>query len=236
MSHHYLEFRNVGYNYPSGARALGGVNFRIFHGQRVALVGANGAGKSSLLQLLCGLLLPTEGEIIVGGVKVGKRSLRRIRQTVGIVFQNPDDQLIMPTVEEEIAFGPRNMDLPEEEVARLTDWALEQTSTTHLRHRAPYTLSGGEKKSVAIASVLAMEPSVVLMDEPSASLDPRARRLMMEQVEQLCHTTIIASHDLSMVERLCPRTLILHRGRLVADGATKQLLGDQKLMEECELL
>ncbi|MBR2060696.1 MAG: ABC transporter ATP-binding protein, partial [Tidjanibacter sp.] len=140
MSHHYLELRNVGYNYPSGARALSGISFRIHHGQRVALVGANGAGKSSLLQLLCGLLLPTEGEIIVGGVKVGKRTLRRIRQTVGIVFQNPDDQLIMPTVEDEIAFGPRNMDLPEEEVARLTDWALEQTSTTHLRHRAPYTL------------------------------------------------------------------------------------------------
>lgn len=236
MSHHYLELRNVGFLYPSGTRALSGISFRIHHGQRVALVGANGAGKSSLLQLLCGLLLPTEGEIIVGGVKVGKRSLRRIRQTVGIVFQNPDDQLIMPTVEEEIAFGPRNMDLPEEEVARLTDWALEQTSTTHLRHRAPYTLSGGEKKSVAIASVLAMEPSVVLMDEPSASLDPRARRLMMEQVERFCHTTIIASHDLSLVERLCPRTLILHRGRLVADGVTSRLLGDQKLMEECELL
>ena len=236
MSHHYIEFRHVSFQYPSGSKALTDVSFRITHGECVALVGANGAGKSSLLQLCCGLLLPTDGEIQIGGVIVEPKSLSRVREQVGIVFQNPDDQLIMSTVEEEVAFGPSNMGYSEAEIARLTEQALAQTHTTHLRGRAPYNLSGGEKKSVAIASVLAMEPSVIVMDEPSASLDPRARRLMMEQVEQFCHTTLIASHDLPLVERLCPRTLILHRGRLIADGATLKLLANRALMEECELI
>ncbi len=236
MSHHYIEFRNVGYRYPSGQVALEGISFRINHGERIALVGANGAGKSTLLHLCCGILLPTAGEIIVGGVRVDNRGLRDIRRQVGIVFQNPDDQLIMSSVEEEIAFGPLNMGYPPEEVERLTEQAMVQTSTTHLRTRPPYNLSGGEKKSVAIASVLSMEPSVILMDEPSASLDPRARRLMMELVEQFGHTILLSSHDMSLVERLCPRTLLLHRGRLVADGATTELLGDKELMDRCELI
>lgn len=236
MSHHYIEFREVGYIYPTGTRALSNLSFRITHGERVGIVGANGAGKSSLLHLLCGLLLATEGEIVVGELKVEPKNLSRLREQVGIIFQNPDDQLIMSTVEDEIAFGPRNMGYPATEVERVTRRAMEQTSTTHLRWRAPYNLSGGEKKSVAIASVLSMEPSVVVMDEPSASLDPRARRVVMELVERLTHTTLIASHDLALVERLCPRTLMLHRGRLVADGSSSELFANRELMEECELL
>lgn len=236
MSHHYIEFRNVGYRYPSGQVALEDVSFRINHGEHVALVGANGAGKSTLLHLCCGILLPTTGEIVVGGVRVESQQLREIRRQVGIVFQNPDDQLIMSSVEEEIAFGPLNMGYPAEEVERLVEQAMQQTSTTHLRTRPPYNLSGGEKKGVAIASVLAMEPSVILMDEPSAFLDPRARRLMMELVESFGHTILLSSHDMGLVERLCPRTLLLHRGKLMADGVTSELLGDKELMERCELL
>ena len=236
MSHHYIEFNNVGYRYPSGQVALENISFRITHGERVALVGANGAGKSTLLHLCCGILLPTTGEIVVGGVRVESRQLREIRRQVGIVFQNPDDQLIMSSVEEEIAFGPLNMGYPAKEVERLVEQAMQQTSTTHLRTRPPYNLSGGEKKGVAIASVLAMEPSVILMDEPSASLDPRARRLMMELVESFGHTILLSSHDMGLVERLCPRTLLLHRGKLIADGVTSELLGDKELMERCELI
>lgn len=236
MSHHYIEFRKVGYRYPSGQVALKEISFRVTHGERIALIGANGAGKSTLLHLCCGILLPTSGELVVGGLRVDNKQLREIRRQVGIVFQNPDDQLIMSSVEEEIAFGPLNMGYSREEVKRLVEQAMQQTSTTHLRHRPPYNLSGGEKKSVAIASVLAMEPSVILMDEPSASLDPRARRLMMELVEGFAHTILLSTHDMGLAERLCPRTLLLHRGELVADGATATLLGDKELMERCELL
>lgn len=236
MSHHYIEFNNVGYRYPSGQVALENISFRITHGERVALIGANGAGKSTLLNLCCGILLPTTGDIVVGGVRVENKQLREIRRQVGIVFQNPDDQLIMSSVEEEIAFGPLNMGYPPDKVEQLVEQVMHQTSTTRLRNRPPYNLSGGEKKSVAIASVLAMEPSVILMDEPSASLDPRARRLMMELVESFAHTILLSSHDLGLAERLCPRTLLLHHGYLVADGATIELLSDKELMERCELL
>lgn len=235
MSHHYLLFDNLHFAYSPEREVLRGVNLRLEHGQKVALIGANGAGKSTLLLHANGLLTPSHGRVVVGGITLTDKTLSAIRQTVGIVFQNPDDQLFMPTVEEEVGFGPRNMHLTYEEVEeRITD-ALRSVGALDLRQRSPQQLSGGEKRRVAIASVLAMEPSILILDEPSAGLDPRARRQMIELLHSFSHTALIATHDLDLARQLCPRTVIMYAGEVVADGATKQLLDDHVLMERCGL-
>lgn len=235
MSHHYLLFDNLHFAYTPEREVLRGVNLRLEHGQKVALIGANGAGKSTLLLHANGLLTPSHGRVVVGGITLTDKTLSAIRQTVGLVFQNPDDQLFMPTVEEEVGFGPRNMHLTYEEVEeRITD-ALRSVGALDLRQRSPQQLSGGEKRRVAIASVLAMEPSILILDEPSAGLDPRARRQMIELLHSFSHTALIATHDLDLARQLCPRTVIMYAGEVVADGATKQLLDDHVLMERCGL-
>lgn len=235
MSHHYLQFEDVRYAYPNGYEALRGVSLRIGHGEKVALVGANGAGKSTLLLHTDGLLLPTHGEVSVGGIAVTRRTLPSIRRSVGLVFQNSDDQLFMPTVEEDVAFGPQNMRLEPEAVARRVDEALEAVGATHLRKASPFRLSGGQKKRVAIATVLAMEPSVLVMDEPTAGLDPRARRQIAALIRRFSHTTLIATHDMELVEAVCRRTLVLHEGRIAADGPTERIFEDAALLESCGL-
>ena len=231
MSHHYLEFRNVRYRYPGGQEALCGISLRITHGQKVALAGVNGAGKSTLLLHTDGLLMPSEGEVIVGGVTLRRQTLRLVRQSVGVVFQNPDDQLFMPTVEEDVAFGPANMGLSPDEIEARVARALESVGASALRHRAPHTLSGGQKRSVAIAAVLAMEPSVLVLDEPTAALDPRARRQVIELLRGFDHTMIVATHDMDMIGELCPRTIVMARGRIVADGPTRQVFADRAEVE-----
>ncbi|MDY3978854.1 MAG: ABC transporter ATP-binding protein [Tidjanibacter sp.] len=213
MSHHYINFCNVGYSYPDGHRALAGVSFRIGHGEKVAVIGPNGAGKSTLMLLLDGLLLPTEGSICIGGIEVERSTLKLIRQSVGIVFQNPDDQLFMPTVEEDVAFGPLNMGLPPEQVEQRVTEALACVGIEELRHRAPYRLSGGEKRRAAIATVLSMQPSVLVMDEPTAGLDPEARRQIIELLKQFDHTCLVATHDMEFAEEVCTRYLTLNKGR-----------------------
>lgn len=235
MSHHYLHFERVSYRYPNGCEALHEATFRIVHGEKVALLGMNGAGKSTLLLHLAGLLLPTSGEAIVGGIRLTPRTLATIRRTVGLVFQNPDNQLFMPTVEEDVAFGPANMRLTPEEIERRVTGALEAVGALHLRRQAPYHLSGGQKRSVAIATVLAMEPSVLLLDEPTSNLDPRARRQTIELLRRFDHTMLLATHDMEMALELCPRTIVMHDGRIAADDATAAVFRNAPLLDACGL-
>jgi cobalt/nickel transport system ATP-binding protein len=230
MSHHLVEMKDVAFTYPDGTAALRGVSFRITHGESVALVGGNGAGKSTLLQHLNGYLTPTRGEVRIGDVPLTRETAVAIRRAVGVVFQDPDDQLFMSTVFEDVAFGPLNLGLPSDEVERRSLAALERVGMVHLRERPPYKLSAGEKRAVAIATVLALTPDVLVMDEPSSHLDPRGRRRLIELLRTFEHTKIIASHDLELVVELCPRTLVLDGGLIVADGPTGVLLSDEPLM------
>lgn len=235
MSHHYLRFDDVHYRYPNGYEALCGVSFCITHGEKVALVGANGAGKSTLLLHTNGLLIPSQGEVVMGGIKLTRRTLPLVRQSVGLVFQDSDNQLFMPTVEEDVAFGPSNMRLEPEEIRRRVTEALDAVGALDLRGESPFRLSGGQKKRVAIATVLSMEPSVLVMDEPTSNLDPRARRQIIDLIRRFGHTTLIATHDMEMVLDLCDRTIVMKQGRIVADGSTRHVFGDLALLEECGL-
>ncbi|MDD3037561.1 energy-coupling factor ABC transporter ATP-binding protein [Bacteroides sp.] len=235
MSHHYIKFNNVHYTYSNGYEALKGVSFRITHGEKVALVGANGAGKSTLVLHTNGLLLPKEGSVNVGDIPIDKKTLPIVRQSVGLVFQNPDDQLFMPTVEEDVAFGPINMKLPPQEVERRVKLALDAVGASALRKRVSYQLSGGQKKSVAIATVLSMEPNILVMDEPSSNLDPKARRQIINLIRSFRHTCLVATHDLEMVWELCERTMVMNDGKVVADGNTKDIFSDIALLERCGL-
>lgn len=235
MSHHYLRFDDVHYRYPNGYEALCGVSFRITHGEKVALVGANGAGKSTLLLHTNGLLMPSQGGVVLGGIALTRRTLPLVRQSVGLVFQDSDNQLFMPTVEEDVAFGPSNMRLEPEEIRRRVTEALDAVGALDLRGESPFRLSGGQKKRVAIATVLAMEPSVLVMDEPTSNLDPRARRQIIDLIRRFGHTTLIATHDMEMVLDLCDRTIVMKEGRIVADGSTRHVFGDLALLEECGL-
>ena len=235
MSHHYLRFDDVHYRYPNGYEALCGVSFRITHGEKVALVGANGAGKSTLLLHTNGLLMPSQGGVVLGGIALTRRTLPLVRQSVGLVFQDSDNQLFMPTVEEDVAFGPSNMRLEPEEIRRRVTEALDAVGALDLRGESPFRLSGGQKKRVAIATVLAMEPSVLVMDEPTSNLDPRARRQIIDLIRRFSHTTLIATHDMEMVLDLCDRTIVMKQGRIVADGSTRHVFGDLALLEECGL-
>ena len=235
MSHHIVEVRELNFAYPDGTPALRGVSFRITHGESVALVGPNGAGKSTLLLHMNGCLYPASGTVQVGDVELTKKTLEDARRAVGMVFQDPDDQLFMPTVFDDVAFGPLNMGLSREEVEDRVEQALSVVGATRLRNRPPYKLSGGEKRRVSIAAVLSMSPEILVMDEPTSNLDPRARRRLIELLKSFHHTKIIATHDLDMVLDLCERTIILHDGRVMADGPTVDLFSDQGLLSECHL-
>ena len=230
MSHHIVEVKELAYVYPDGTEALKSISFRIGHGEAVALVGANGAGKSTLLMHLNGYLPTERGEVRIGDTAVTRETAVLARRAVGMVFQDPDDQLFMPTVAEDVAFGPLNAGLPHDQVERRVAAALERVGMAHVRGRPPYRLSAGEKRAVAIATVLAMEPDILVMDEPSANLDPRARRRLINLLLSFEHTRIIATHDLEMVVEVCPRVIVLDGGKVVADGKTEELLDDEALM------
>lgn len=230
MSHHIVDVKELAHAYPDGTEALRGVSFHIGHGEAVALVGANGAGKSTLLMHLNGYLATERGEVRIGDTSVTRETAALVRRAVGMVFQDPDDQLFMPTVGEDVAFGPLNAGLPSEQVERRVAAALERVGMAHVRGRPPYRLSAGEKRAVAIATVLAMEPDILVMDEPSANLDPRARRRLINLLVSFEHTRIIATHDLELVVEVCPRVIVLDAGRIVADGKTEEVLDDEALM------
>ncbi len=235
MSHHKISVQDVRFAFPGGGPVLDGVSFEIGHGESVAVVGANGAGKTTLLKHLNGILLPERGHVAVGDVKVGPGTLAHVRQAVGTVFQDPDDQLFMPSVFEDVAFGPLNFGMEAQDCASRVQSCLEEVGAWHLRERAPHQLSGGEKRRVAIAAVLAMSPGILLLDEPSTGLDPKGRRQIIELLKGFSHSKIIVSHDLELVRDLCPRTIILHEGKVAADGITDDLLLDAPLMNRAGL-
>lgn len=235
MSHHIVETRDLHFTYPDGTYAVRGVSFRITHGESVAIVGANGAGKSTLLHHLNGYCVPSKGSLIIGDVPLNKKTLPLVRRNVGMVFQNPDDQLFMPTVFDDVAFGPLNMGIPLTDVEERVEKALITVRALHLKDRPPYKLSGGEKRSVAIASVLSMSPDILVMDEPTSNLDPKSRRLLIEMLKLFKHTKIIATHDLDMAIDLCERTIVLHQGRIIADGITIDLFKNRELLEQSNL-
>jgi len=235
MSHHIVAANQLSFSYADGTEALSGLSFSIHHGESVAIVGANGAGKSTLLLHLNGTLTPAAGQVRIGDYPLTKATLAEVRRTVGMVFQDPDDQLFMPTVEEDVAFGPLNLGFPAEEVEQRVLDALQRVDSTHLRQRPPFRLSGGEKRAVAIATVLAMSPDILVMDEPTTGLDPHGRRRLIELLHGFKHTKIIASHDLDLVLELCPRTIVMHQGRIAADGPTAELFQDQELLTRCHL-
>ena len=235
MSHHIVEVKHLGHVYPDGSAALRNVSFRITHGESVAIIGANGAGKSTLLLHLNGVLAATAGEVRIGDFPLTRGTLPEIRRTVGMVFQDPDDQLFMPTVYDDVAFGPLNLGLTGEDVEQRVRDALDRVGVGHLRDKAPYHLSGGEKKRVAIATVLAMSPDILVMDEPTSGLDPFARRQLMGLLREFRHTRIFTSHDLDMVLDLCERTIVLHEGEVTADGPTIEIFSDDDLLARCRL-
>lgn len=235
MSHHTIEIDTLSFAYPDGTRALEEVSFRAGHGESIALVGGNGAGKSTLLMHLNGLLEPESGTVRIGDVPVTSTTLADVRKTVGMVFQDPDDQLFMPSVGDDVAFGPLNLGLPHDEVRARVDDALSRVDSLDLKERPPFRLSGGEKRAVAIATVLAMCPSILVLDEPSSNLDPRARRRLIGLLGEFEHTKIIATHDLDLAAELCARTLVMRDGKLVADGPTDEIFSDVQLLEECGL-
>src|SRR5512139_1470906 len=219
------------FSYPDGHVALRGVSLKLCPGDKVALVGPNGAGKSTLMLHLNGIL-NGHGEIEVGGVRLSRDNLPVIRAMVGLVFQNPDDQLFSPTVFEDVAFGPMHMGLSEEEVIARVDKALEAVRMSSYRDRLSHHLSVGEKKRIAIATVLSMEPQILVLDEPSAGLDPRGRRTLINLLRELPITMLVSTHDMRLVEELFPRTIVMDEGLIVADGKTKEILQDEKFLTE----
>lgn len=211
-----IRIRNSSFSYPDGRQALFDICLEVAVGERVAIVGNNGAGKSTLLLQLNGILRGT-GSVQVSGLTLNDSTVRAIRAKVGLVFQDPDDQLFSPTVFDDVAFGPLNMGLDEDDVVAHSNWALEQVRMADYAQRMPHHLSLGEKKKVAIATVLSMKPDVLALDEPSSSLDPRSRRDLIDLLKALPQTLIVASHDLDLVQALCTRAVVLDRGRIVAD-------------------
>jgi cobalt transport protein ATP-binding subunit len=229
-----IHARGLGFAYPGGTPALQAVDLRVAHGERVALLGPNGAGKTTLMLHLNGLLRGS-GDLEVAGIDVARGPLRDLRARVGLVFQDPDDQLFMPTVREDVAFGPLNEGLGRQEALRRVQEALAAVRMDHAAERAPHQLSMGERRRVAIATVLASRPSLLVLDEPSANLDPRARRELLEVLEAIDRTLLVATHDLPLAAELCERAVILARGRVVADGPTDALLADGGLLAEHDL-
>ncbi|TET97093.1 MAG: ABC transporter ATP-binding protein [Anaerolineales bacterium] len=228
--HHTLDIQDLHFSYPDGRKALRGVSLFINPGEKTALVGPNGSGKSTLLLHLNGILRG-EGEVHVCGKELTDDSLRQIRALVGLVFQDPDDQLFSQSVYEDVAFGPLYMDLPKEELAQKVRQALEDVGMAGSEARVPHHLSEGEKKRVAIATVLSMDPEVLVLDEPTAGLDPRGRRELIQLLRGLPQTMLVATHDMRMVAELFERTVIIDEGKVVADGPTAQILAEPHLLE-----
>ena len=232
MSHHSIEVDNLTYHYPDGRLALDDVSLSVAPDEKVGLVGPNGAGKSTLLLHLIGVLRTPTGRIRVASLPLEDANLGRIRAAVGLVFQNPDDQLFSPRVADDVAFGPLHMGLPPDEVERRVADALAAVGMSEYAERVPYHLSTGEKKRIAIATVLSMSPEILVLDEPTAGLDPRARRQLIQLLSGLSQQTmLISTHDMRLVAELCARTIVLDGGRVVAAGPTAAILSDDALLE-----
>lgn len=225
-----IEFKNVSFCYEKEHPVLKNMSFSIEKGEAVGLIGANGAGKSSMLKVLLGLL-PHEGEILVNGIPLCKQNLAEIRRILGFVLQNSDNQMFMPTVYDDMIFGLLNYGMSKEDAEHRVDAVLEQLDLTQLKNKYNHKISGGEKRMAAIATVLAMEPEVIIMDEPSVSLDPYNRRAVINVINSLTQTKIIASHDLDMIMETCRRVILISDGQIVASGAAMDILRDKELLE-----
>ena len=225
-----IEFKNVSFCYEKEHPVLKNMSFSIEKGEAVGLIGANGAGKSSMLKVLLGLL-PHEGEILVNGIPLCKQNLAQIRRILGFVLQNSDNQMFMPTVYDDMMFGLLNYGMSKEDAEHRVDAVLEQLDLTQLKNKYNHKISGGEKRMAAIATVLAMEPEVIIMDEPSVSLDPYNRRAVINVINSLTQTKIIASHDLDMIMETCRRVILISDGQIVASGAAMDILRDKELLE-----
>jgi cobalt/nickel transport system ATP-binding protein len=225
-----LDVRGLAHVYPDGHQALYGVDLHVHAGERVALLGPNGAGKTTLVLHLNGILTPSAGSVAVTGLPVGKADLAEVRRRVGIVFQDPDDQLFMPTVRDDVAFGPRNLGLRGAALDRRVLEALDRVGMADYVDRPPHHLSFGQRRRVAVATVLAMEPSVLVLDEPSSNLDPASRRELADILRSLDVTVLMVTHDLPYALELCPRSVVLSGGIVVGDGPTREILTDEALM------
>jgi cobalt transport protein ATP-binding subunit len=227
----WVDVEHLHFVYPDGFEALKGVHLRMARGEKVALVGPNGAGKSTLMLHLNGINLPTHGAVRIGGTLVDRKSVKRIRAEVGLVFQDPDDQLFSPTVFEDIAFGPLHMGVPEVEIHERVERALAAVGMTGFERRLPHRLSLGQRKRVALATVLSMDPTVLVFDEPSAGLDPRGRRELIKLLGSLDQTLLVSTHDMRLVAEVFPRTVVMDDGEIVGDGPTAELLADDAFLQ-----
>lgn len=226
-----LNIQDLSVTYPDGTEALRHVSLKLSPGETCGLIGGNGAGKTTLLMALVGLV-QSQGRVQVGDTELTPKTLSKLRQQVGVVFQNPDDQLFLPTVYQNVAFGLQNMGLSEQQVRERSDKTLELLGISALRDRQAQRLSGGEKRMAALATVLAMEPKLLLLDEPTAFLDPKARRRLITVMQQLPQTMLVATHDLTFALETCRRCVVLNKGALFADGVSKELLFNEKTMED----
>lgn len=225
-----LRLDDVFFSYPDGTEVLKGLDLVVSEGETVAILGPNGAGKTTLLLHLIRILIPASGSITVDGIQLSEDTAREVRRRIGMVFQDPDDQLFMPTVREDVAFGPANFGHRASELDEIVDRALAQVGMTAAKHRAPHHLSGGERRRVALATVLAMNPSLLVLDEPSSNLDPAGRRELAGVLSGLETTLVMVTHDLPYALELCDRTLIVDDGAVVADGNTADILANEELL------
>jgi len=225
-----LQVRDVAYAYPDGLQALYGVNLTVSRGERVALLGPNGAGKTTLALHLNGVLEAGAGSVHVGGLKLNRANLKEIRRRVAIVFQDPDDQLFMPTVREDVAFGPANLGIRGAELEARIHEALAAVGMTEHAHRPPHHLSYGQRRRVAVATVLAMRPQILVMDEPTSNLDPAAKRELADILQGLDLTMLMVTHDMPYALEMCERAVVMNRGMITADGPTREIMADEALM------
>lgn len=231
MNKCFVECRNLSFSYENGVDILNNVSFQADETDTIGLIGANGVGKSTLLRILVGLELDFTGQVIIDGLPVEKKTLPSIREKIGYVFQDSDNQMFMPTVGEDVAFAPLNYGLSEVEINVRVNKALDMIGIAHLKNKQTWKMSGGEKKMASIATVLAMTPDVIIMDEPSIALDPQNRRRLIQIINELDHLKIIASHDLDMILETCNRVILMHNGKIIRDGLAKDILTDKELLE-----
>ena len=229
-----ISIKNLSFKYHDGSEALKNLSLAISENERVAFVGGNGAGKSTLLLHLNGIL-QGEGDVKIYGKELRKSNLTEIRKIVGILFEDPDDQLFCPTVSEDIAFGPLNLELSENEIKSRVKDSLAKVGLEGFENRSPHRLSYGEKKRIALATLFAMEPKILALDEPTSNLDPKSRRKLIEILKSFNGTVILATHDLECVLELCERTIVLKNGEILKDGSTRDILANEKLMLDSDL-
>lgn len=230
-----VELDHLTFSYDGNREVLCDISFDLKAGETIGLIGANGAGKSTLLKILAGLLTDYKGQVKIGGMDVNKKNLAQIRKKTGYVFQDSESQLFLSTVYEDVAFGPRNYGCVGEELEEKVMWALKQVHIEELKDRPIYCMSGGQKKLAAIATILSMEPEVILFDEPSVGLDPKNRRNLINIINGISGLKIIASHDLDMIFDTCNRTILIENGKLICEGETAKILTDRELLEKSGL-